>query len=91
MNLMEFLNTIASTGVVIMGIDLAEEILARPKSRITIPEGHLALILPAGVVHDVKQLCLFIRRGGKRKDVDALHSIAGDLLLAVVEAEDRNG
>lgn len=69
--------------------ELSEIINVPPKRRITIPEGSVAVILPRQIAEDVKGLCFRVR-GSRRLAADekiAMHEIAGDLLLALVEAE----
>lgn len=70
---------------------LSEVINVPPKRRITIPENHVAVILSKDTAHDV-QAMLFLIRKGKRLPAGekfAIHQIAGDLLLAIVEAENE--
>ena len=61
------------------------------KHRITVSENNVALILPRKIADDVKAMCFLIRKGRKysTQDKNAMQEIAGDLLLAVIEAEER--
>lgn len=74
-----------------MMTNLLDELNIVPRSRITIPENHTALIVPIALVGDIKSLCLFIRRGKRFNPEDkfSMHAIAGELLLAIVDAEER--
>lgn len=73
--------------------DLVDELHASPRQRITVPENHTALIIPIAFLTDMKSICLLLRRGKRLNPEDkfAINSIAGELLLAVVDAEDRSG
>lgn len=57
--------------------------------RITIPEGHVALVVTKPVADDIKAMCFLIRKGRKYspQEKNSMHSIAGDLLLALLEAD----
>lgn len=71
-------------------MDIREELNAPPKRRITIPEGSVAVILPKQFAEDVIGMCFRVRRGRRlaADEKQAMHKIAGDLLLAIVEAID---
>lgn len=68
---------------------LSEELNVPPKRRITIPEGSVAVALPAQLYAEVIGICKLIRRGKKLspEEKKAMHDIAGDLLLALIESE----
>jgi hypothetical protein len=69
--------------------NLADEMNVSPRQRVTIPEDHVALILPRQIIADV-QAMLFLIRKGRRVDPatrDSMKAIAGELLLALLEAE----
>lgn len=70
---------------------LSDEMNISPKRRITIPEHHIALLLPCEVALDVKAMCFLLRKHGRVRpeDKNGMHAIAGDLLLALVEAEEQ--
>lgn len=58
--------------------------------RLTVPDGHLAILLSHDLAAELRSLCLSLRRGrGKLKpdDREGAYDIAGDLLLALMEAE----
>lgn len=68
--------------------NLSDELHVSPRQRITVPENHNALILSQQLTEELKSLCLIIR---KRKNIPAenkedFRAIAGDLLLAIMEA-----
>lgn len=59
--------------------------------RVTIPDGALAIIVPAHQAEEFYNLCRLIRAQGAKaiKDHPASHSICGDFMLAYIEAKDR--
>jgi hypothetical protein len=69
---------------------LSDVINVPPKRRITIPEGYKALILRNVNVAELKSLMLLIRKGRRftAEEKQVLPKIAGDILLAIMEAED---
>lgn len=65
--------------------------------RITIPEDHVAVILPNQLADELTALCNIIRRSGKTLRLDfsdngdgktGMKAIAGDVLLACLDARE---
>lgn len=69
--------------------NLSDELNVSPRRRITIPEGHIAIVLPSTVADDVREMCFLLRKSKRftPEDKKAVHGIAGDLLLAIIEGE----
>ena len=62
------------------------------KRRITVPEDQIAVLLPRELAEDLQSLLIIVRRRAPRiagKDAEPLsvHKVAGDVLLALMEAE----
>jgi hypothetical protein len=69
--------------------NLADEMNVPPRRRITIPDASYAIVVSSELLQEVKALC-FLLRGQRRIPTElrnGMTSIAGDLLLAIVEAE----
>lgn len=63
--------------------------ITKPR-RVTIPNDSIGLVISKELSNDVKTLCFLIRRGRKFSADDrmAMRSVAGDLLLALLEVDD---
>jgi hypothetical protein len=70
-------------------MDIRDELNVSPRRRITVPEGSRAIIIPERIVEDIASMCKLLRRTTRipADDQKAVHAIAGDLLLAIVESE----
>lgn len=57
--------------------------------RITVPEGHIALVMTKEAGEGLKATCFLLRRNKKPSTEERkfLHGVAGEILLAVIEAE----
>lgn len=68
--------------------ELAEIINVHPKRRITIPEGHIAVVMSKETCEGLMATCFLIRRGKKfsPEEKEFLHKATGELLLMLFEA-----
>jgi hypothetical protein len=72
-------------------MDIREELNEPPARRITIPQGHVAVLLPNVLFDEVRSMCKLIRakRRPDGQEKNQMQSIAGSLLLALIDAEDQ--
>lgn len=56
-------------------------------NRVTVPEGHVALVLPNMLANELESMCRMLRKHRKysTQDKNAFQSIAGDILLAMLD------
>lgn len=56
--------------------------------RITIPEDHVAVLLPTNLAQDLYSLCNLIRKTRRLKIEPPIHAVAGEVMLALLASEE---